>query len=65
MGRRTVADVAVEAVRDWAAAHEDTVDLVRFVLFSPALLEAFAAPLAAPAPSPDSEDASEPRSGRS
>lgn len=37
----TVAEVAVAAVRGWAAAHPDAVDLVRFVLFSPGVLRAF------------------------
>ncbi|NHT18915.1 O-acetyl-ADP-ribose deacetylase [Cellulomonas sp. IC4_254] len=37
----TVAEVAVAAVRGWAAAHPDAVDLVRFVLFSPGVLAAF------------------------
>lgn len=42
----TVADVAVSAVRGWAAAHPDAVDLVRFVLFSPGVLRAFEEALA-------------------
>lgn len=42
-----VAQVAVEAVRGWAAAHPDAgVDLVRFVLFSGEVLAAFEAALA-------------------
>jgi O-acetyl-ADP-ribose deacetylase len=43
----TVADVAVRAVRDWDAGHPGAVDLARFVLFSPGVLAAFAAALAA------------------
>jgi O-acetyl-ADP-ribose deacetylase (regulator of RNase III) len=45
---REVARVATDAVRGWAAAHADTdpVDLVRFVLFSPAVLAEFEAALA-------------------
>jgi O-acetyl-ADP-ribose deacetylase (regulator of RNase III) len=39
----TVAQVAVDAVRGWAAAHPDAVDVVRFVLFSPGVLAAFEA----------------------
>lgn len=42
----TVADVAVGAVRGWAAEHPDAVDLVRFVLFSPGVLAAFEGALA-------------------
>ncbi|WP_454050707.1 O-acetyl-ADP-ribose deacetylase [Cellulomonas sp. Marseille-Q8402] len=42
----TVAEVATDAVRGWAAAHPDAVDLVRFVLFSPRVLAAFEAALA-------------------
>lgn len=37
----TVAEVAVAAVRGWAAEHPDAVDLVRFVLFSRGVLAAF------------------------
>lgn len=37
----TVARTAVAAVRAWGAAHPDPVDLVRFVLFSPAVLALF------------------------
>ncbi|WP_158373399.1 O-acetyl-ADP-ribose deacetylase [Cellulosimicrobium cellulans] len=37
----TVAEVAVSAVRGWAAAHPGAVDLVRFVLSSPGVLGAF------------------------
>jgi O-acetyl-ADP-ribose deacetylase (regulator of RNase III) len=37
----TVARVALDAARDWAAAHPDAVDVVRFVLFSPGVLAAF------------------------
>lgn len=37
----TVAEVAVAAARGWAAGHPDALDLVRFVLFSPAVLAAF------------------------
>lgn len=37
----TVAEVAVAAVRGWAAEHPDAIDLVRFVLFSPGVLVAF------------------------
>ncbi|GIG37281.1 O-acetyl-ADP-ribose deacetylase [Cellulomonas pakistanensis] len=33
--------VAVGAVRGWAGEHPDALDLVRFVLFSPAVLAAF------------------------
>jgi len=37
-----VAEIAIAAVTDWAELHpESTVQEVRFVLFSPALLEAF------------------------
>jgi O-acetyl-ADP-ribose deacetylase (regulator of RNase III) len=37
-----VAEIAIAAVTDWAALHPDsTVQEVRFVLFSPALLDAF------------------------
>ena len=43
-----VARVAVGAVRDWAAAHDEAgVDLVRFVLFSQGALVAFAEALEA------------------
>ncbi len=42
----TVAEVAVAAVRGWAATHPDTVDVVRFVLFSPGVLGAFEEALA-------------------
>jgi O-acetyl-ADP-ribose deacetylase (regulator of RNase III) len=43
-----VARVAVGAVRDWAAAHDEAgVDLVRFVLFSQSALTAFAEALEA------------------
>lgn len=42
----TVAETAVAAVRGWAAAHPDALDLVRFVLFSPGVLAAFEAALA-------------------
>ena len=45
---REVARVAVGAVRDWAAGHDEPgVDLVRFVLFSEAALGAFAEALEA------------------
>ena len=37
-----VARIAVAAVRGWGEAHPGEVDLVRFVLFSPAALTAFA-----------------------
>lgn len=36
-----VAEVAVGAVRRWAAEHPDGLDLVRFVLLSPAVLAEF------------------------
>lgn len=36
-----VAQVAADGVRGWAAAHPEALDLVRFVLFSPAVLTAF------------------------
>ena len=36
-----VAREALDAVRGWAAARPDVVDVVRFVLFSPAVLAAF------------------------
>lgn len=36
-----VAAIAVGAVREWVAAHPDTIDVVRFVLFSPEVLAAF------------------------
>jgi O-acetyl-ADP-ribose deacetylase len=38
---REVARIAVTAVRDWSRAHEDGVELTRFVLFSPRALAAF------------------------
>lgn len=41
-----VARVAVAAVRAWGARRPDGVDVVRFVLFGPAVLEAFDAALA-------------------
>ena len=41
-----VAQVAVAAVRGWAAAHPGVLDEVRFVLFSPAALAEFDAALA-------------------
>lgn len=41
-----VAEHAVAAVRGWADAHPDGVDLVRFVLFSPRVLGAFERALA-------------------
>ena len=45
---REVARVAVGAVRDWSAAHDEAgVAVVRFVLFSAAALEAFAEVLGA------------------
>lgn len=41
-----VAEAAATAVRGWAAAHPDAVDLVRFVLFSAPVLAAFETALA-------------------
>lgn len=42
-----VAREATRAVRAWASGHDGAVDLVRFVLFSPAVLAAFEDALAA------------------
>jgi O-acetyl-ADP-ribose deacetylase len=43
-----VAQVAVSSVREWLAASPDRIDLVRFVLFSQAALDAFTSALAEP-----------------
>ncbi len=43
-----VARVAVVAVRSWASAHPDTLDEVRFVLFTPRTEHSFTRALAAP-----------------